>query len=175
MPMWILTAILITIGFSSFAEEAKVNLQPLAVRSVKIQAPNRDKHGQVTIHFTLAEGFHAYLQQFKISANSPSGVTLTEPLIDPVSEFYDPVSKKNKKGATGSATLTSTLVVPYMAKRKSSCLSVTKPVRKSTASSPLKYKLKASGAQLTVCLAALPVASVKIFGSLYFLFLVPGF
>ncbi len=97
---------------SVYAEENPLNLKPLEVRNIKVQTPTADKNGTVTLFFNLADGYHAYIQQFKLQVESPDGFSLSEPLVDPIVDFYDPVTKKQKKGTEGTGTLVSTLTLP---------------------------------------------------------------
>lgn len=94
---------------SVFAADSAVNLTPLEVSNIKVQSPTLDKTGTLTVFFNLAAGHHAYLEQFKFKVESPEGVMLSEPLVDPIVDFKDPVSKKVKKGTSGTGTLVSTL------------------------------------------------------------------
>lgn len=98
--------------FSSANAAEPVNLKPLEVRDVQVRTPIGDQRGFVTVYFNLAEGHHAYIQQFKLVLDSPTEIFLSEPIVSPVVDFMDPVSKKNKKGTEGNGTLVSTLEVP---------------------------------------------------------------
>lgn len=61
---------------------------------------------EVKIEMSLPEGYRAYEEKFKLALISPDdGIEIGKIQIDPIKEFYDETTKKNKKGVIGQATL----------------------------------------------------------------------
>lgn len=67
---------------------------------------------ELFVDMTLAPGFHAYLERFRLSIESPDDLKLAAPRIAPTVKFFDTVSKSQKDGVEGRASLKSVVEVP---------------------------------------------------------------
>ncbi len=91
--------------------EVILNKNPLRVISTTLEHPQLPVGANTGIQISveLAEKHHAYESQFRILSNV-EWLQISVPTVDPVTEFFDPVSKKNKKGiGGGSSTLRSVI------------------------------------------------------------------
>lgn len=91
--------------------EIILNKNPLSMITTTLehsQLPAGSNTG-ITVDVELAEKHHAYESQFRIL--SPlKWLQISRPTVTPVTEFFDPVSKKNKKGiGKGAATVHSVI------------------------------------------------------------------
>lgn len=68
--------------------------------------------GSLEIKMKLPEGFHAYEDQFRVTIMEPDGFKMSTPLIEPVVEWYDKFSKKNRRGIKDHATLKAHIEAP---------------------------------------------------------------
>ena len=95
------------------ASAALDNQDPLSI-STSLQ-PSRVEAGGTTelvIQLNLADGFHAYLDRFKLNIDSPDDLKLAQLKISPIVSFMDVVSKKMKDGIKGKATLRALIEIP---------------------------------------------------------------
>lgn len=81
------------LSFFSFAQEKPLFNQPLSVITV-----SPGKVIDFSIHMKLPDGYHAYLDQFKVQNISPQNYKVGNVRIKPEIEFFDKFSKKNKRG-----------------------------------------------------------------------------
>lgn len=75
--------------------------------------PRKLEPGQIAelkIQLQIQDGFKAYEDQFKLSSNF--GFEVSKFRAEPSHDFYDEFSKKNRRGVSGSATLSAALNVP---------------------------------------------------------------
>jgi len=68
------------------------------------------------IDLNLDPSHHAYLEKFKLTAPNHKDVLIGELKITPIVEFFDKISKKNKKGIQGKAKLTTHIEIPITSK-----------------------------------------------------------
>lgn len=83
---------------------AQAQIQPYSI--------NPGQGAQLKAELTLPKGFHAYEDQFKLRVVSPEGFKISKPQVQPIVEWYDKFSKKNRRGIKDSATLTANLEAP---------------------------------------------------------------
>jgi thioredoxin:protein disulfide reductase len=94
-----------------------LNLKPLHIESVRLQPIKGESFqpggkAKVEVDLRLDDGFHGYLDQFKLKWIGPEGFHLSEPAISPTVTFTDPISKKKKVGAKEFFVLTSLVDLP---------------------------------------------------------------
>ncbi len=78
-------------------------------------SPNQTAAGGTVIakiQLDLDEGYHAYLDRFKLRLTSPEGWKLDDFKIAPIVQFDDSISKGKKAGIENSAVLQATIEVP---------------------------------------------------------------
>jgi thioredoxin:protein disulfide reductase len=100
--------------FGNSSRQDSINPDPLSVESIKL-TPSEirpDKDTELKIYFDLANGFHAYVEQFKVEILSHPEFILGELYVAPVVEFQDPVSKKKKAGTEGHGSLSAYFKAP---------------------------------------------------------------
>jgi thiol:disulfide interchange protein DsbD len=68
--------------------------------------------GNISIKMQLPEGFHAYEDQFRIVILEPDGFKIAPFKIEPITEWYDKFSKKQRRGVEKIATLTAHIEAP---------------------------------------------------------------
>jgi thiol:disulfide interchange protein DsbD len=68
--------------------------------------------GNISIKMQLPEGFHAYEDQFRIVILEPDGFKIAPFKIEPITEWYDKFSKKQRRGVEKTATLTAHIEAP---------------------------------------------------------------
>ena len=68
--------------------------------------------GNISIKMQLPEGFHAYEDQFRVVILEPDGFKIAPFKIEPITEWYDKFSKKQRKGVEKTATLTAHIEAP---------------------------------------------------------------
>jgi thiol:disulfide interchange protein DsbD len=68
--------------------------------------------GNLEIQMNLPKGFHAYEDATKVRILEPDGFQISQPKIEPIIEWYDKFSKKNRRGFATSAILKSHLEAP---------------------------------------------------------------
>lgn len=61
--------------------------------------------GRLLLNLSLPEGYHAYEDQFKVVILKPDGFQYGQMKIHPVIKFYDPFSKKQRRGIKNTAAL----------------------------------------------------------------------
>ncbi len=92
----------------------KVNKNPLSISEVKFKnflTPGENT--ELIIRVDLAKGFHAYKEKFKITGPKDSGLIFSPVKLDPMVEWYDKFSKKDRQGAgEGITTLKVNLELP---------------------------------------------------------------
>ena len=93
--------------------EVILNKNPLSVITATLEQtllPAGSNTG-IKVDVELAEHHHAYEAQFRILTKL-EWLQISKPTVDPVTEFFDPVSKKNKKGiGAGTSTVQSVIGV----------------------------------------------------------------
>lgn len=67
---------------------------------------------ELLIEMTLLEGYHAYLDRFKLTIESPDNLKLAPFKIAPIVSFQDVVTKTEKRGVAGKSTLRALIEVP---------------------------------------------------------------
>lgn len=98
----------------AFEQNQPIEKNPLSIVSVHI-TPNELEPGQTAelkFSLRLKENYHAYLESFKILSPSGQNLPFGQVKIEPLVEFYDPVSKKNKNGAADEFTASFLLEIP---------------------------------------------------------------
>jgi thiol:disulfide interchange protein DsbD len=85
--------------------DEKINLDPLKVESIETPEYKIGETSTLTVFFELAEGHHAYIDQFHIEIESPNYIYISELEVSPIVDFRDPVSKKIKRGTEGNGQL----------------------------------------------------------------------
>lgn len=68
--------------------------------------------GNISIKMQLPEGFHAYEDQFRVVILEPDGFKIAPFKIEPITEWYDKFSKKQRRGVEKTATLTAHIEAP---------------------------------------------------------------
>ncbi|MFS4458319.1 protein-disulfide reductase DsbD family protein [Bdellovibrio sp. HCB2-146] len=68
--------------------------------------------GNIEIKMQLPEGFHAYEDQFRVVILEPDGFQIAPFKIEPITEWYDKFSKKQRRGIEKTATLTAHIEAP---------------------------------------------------------------
>lgn len=95
-------------------DSVQINQNPLKITGTEL-SPNTIEPGGVSelkVLFQLDTGYRAYLDQFAVEVKKPKDVFLTEFQVLPVSEFRDPVTKKQKLGVKGAGSLTTLVQLP---------------------------------------------------------------
>ena len=69
-------------------------------------------NGELNISISLEEGYHAYLDKFRLKAEDPRVIQIDNLQIDPVVTFQDSFSKTVKKGVVNTATIKTRFEVP---------------------------------------------------------------
>lgn len=94
------TALTLFLSSLSWAQtQLELNTRPLTARgSLSLPQLNDGANGLVTFEIQLADGFFAYEDKFKIESQD---FKLAQLKLEPVVEFFDPVSKKTSKGFKG--------------------------------------------------------------------------
>ncbi|MEO0336142.1 MAG: cytochrome c biogenesis protein CcdA, partial [Pseudomonadota bacterium] len=82
------------------AAQEVINKNPMSIELVQ---PSRDfiepgENMEVIVHVSLAKLHHAYSERFRIRGELPSWLQFTQPRIKNEVEFFDPISKKSKRG-----------------------------------------------------------------------------
>lgn len=67
---------------------------------------------ELMIDMELAEGYHAYLDRFKLSIEWPDDLKLAPFKISPIVSFHDVVTKTQKQGVTGKSQMRALVEVP---------------------------------------------------------------
>lgn len=88
----------------------QVLTQPLTLQEGQIKSAR--------ISITLPQGFHAYLDQFKISNVNPDSFQVGQLKVKPEVEFFDKFSKKNRKGLFESGEIELQIESPEKVKSK---------------------------------------------------------
>ena len=97
-----------------FSGNQVVERNPLSIVSVHV-SPSELEPGQTAelkFSMRLKEDYRAYLEAFKILSPSGQNLAFGAAKVEPLIEFYDPVSKKNKKGAADEFTASFLMEVP---------------------------------------------------------------
>jgi thiol:disulfide interchange protein DsbD len=117
-PMAYLILPLILVCSSAFAAfgdgaSSSINVSPMTA-SARFQPSTVGIGGTVELRISmeLAEGYHAYIDRFKLSIEAPSDLKLDQFKIEPQVQFLDTVTKKMKEGIEKSATLHAIVEVP---------------------------------------------------------------
>jgi thiol:disulfide interchange protein DsbD len=67
---------------------------------------------ELKLKLQLANGFHAYLDQYKLELVEPKDAYLSEFQISPTTKFNDPISKKTKIGTSGYSEMVALFEIP---------------------------------------------------------------
>lgn len=103
-----------TLTAQTFDKNQPVERNPLSIVSVHI-TPSELEPGQTAelkFSLRLKPEYHAYLEAFKILSPSGQNLPFGHAKVEPLTEFYDPVSKKNKQGAADEFTASFLLEIP---------------------------------------------------------------
>lgn len=107
--------LLLMFFFSGFAQAKQivVNDNPLTaeVRDSQILV-SPGKENNLDIRLKLADGYHAYLERFKVVVREPQEIKVTRFEVSPVVKFMDTVSKSMKDGVKDQALLQAHIMVP---------------------------------------------------------------
>lgn len=68
--------------------------------------------GSLEIKMRLPEGYHAYEDKFSVVILEPDGFKVAPLKVEPIAEWFDKFSKKNRRGMKGEATLTAHIEAP---------------------------------------------------------------
>lgn len=68
--------------------------------------------GQLELELKLPEGYKAYLDAFVLEPDVPSGLKSGPFKLDPIKDFYDDFSKKQRRGMVGTAKLMAPFEMP---------------------------------------------------------------
>jgi thioredoxin:protein disulfide reductase len=101
-------------GFGSGSgTEVELNKNPLNARArFQPSAIEVGGMGEILIDLELDEGYHAYLDRFKLTVESPADLKLDDFKISPVVQFKDVVTKSMKDGVKGTARMRAGFEVP---------------------------------------------------------------
>lgn len=114
--MKLLLTILLFLPIFASAEENLAQLNPLSGRGFLVkQEITSGELVDLQLEVQLKDGFYAYHDKFKLVIKEPKGIDVGELFIDPIVDFDDKISKKQKKGVKTSATIKTQLQIPqYM-------------------------------------------------------------
>lgn len=104
----------ISLFASNFNQNQPVEKNPLIITAVQLN-PSALEPGQTAelkISLKLKKDYHAYLESLKILSPNGDNLPFGSAKVDPLIEFYDPVTKRNKKGGADDFTATFLLEVP---------------------------------------------------------------
>jgi len=110
-----ITAILIAIVPKTlvWAEDSKDSPDPLIAEvSLSLYDWNPGQSGDLKIKLQLPKGYHAYEDMFRLHILEPDGFKMTTFKLNPVVEFYDKFTKKNRRGVREDSVLTAHLEAP---------------------------------------------------------------
>lgn len=109
-------AIIATLAFTSLTSWAQVdpsNTDPLLVEAKLLPYEwSPGQGGDLELKFKLPAGYHAYEDQFDIVILEPAGFKIAPYKIEPIKEWYDKFSKKNRRGVELESTLTAHMEAP---------------------------------------------------------------
>lgn len=96
--------------------EPAVNLNPVQVEGVEVSSSGKEILPGQTVELKLKlkidQGFHAYLDQYKLDLIDSKDYYLSEFQIRPTVKFTDPITKKEKIGTLDYAEMLSLLDIP---------------------------------------------------------------
>jgi thiol:disulfide interchange protein DsbD len=105
LPIWILLSTLSSLAQTKGQDATQIT-DPLSVEShIEPYQLHPQQGGEIILKMTLPPQFHAYADQFKATIMEPDGFHYGEFKINPIKEFYDKNSKKNRSGIEGAAEL----------------------------------------------------------------------
>lgn len=108
----LLTLIIFSSSLAS-AKSAVINDNPLTAQVSESQVLVRPgMENKLSIKLNLADGYHAYLERFKLVVHEPSEIKVTSFSLSPVVKFMDEVSKSMKDGIKDRAELNASIMVP---------------------------------------------------------------
>lgn len=101
-------------GFGQKSAQKEINTEPLEIVKTILKPQQISPGGvaELKIIMKLPPEFHAYLDQFKVEVETPKDVFLTEFQVTPLVDFKDPVTKKIKKGTSGTSELVTLVQIP---------------------------------------------------------------
>ncbi|MGE3759499.1 MAG: protein-disulfide reductase DsbD domain-containing protein, partial [Pseudobdellovibrionaceae bacterium] len=106
----IFASVVICTGLQSWAQE---ETDPL-IASGHIQPAQLEasQTAELLLFLELPEGFHAYEDKFRFEILSPSDFKIGGFNISPLTEFFDPVTKKQKRGVEKKSELRAAIEFP---------------------------------------------------------------
>lgn len=108
-----LALIISLFSLSSGAEGVKIlNANPLTILSSTLKSEKlpQGSNSEIEIEVELAPLHHAYETQFRVIAPELNWVQLSHPKPQPMTQFFDPVSKKSKQGIQGGISKIKTVL-----------------------------------------------------------------
>jgi thiol:disulfide interchange protein DsbD len=109
----IILPLLLLFTVQAFAKEDLSKLNPLSGRGLfKTEKITTGELVDLQLELNLQDGFFAYHDKFSLKVTNPKNVASGELFISPIVNFDDKISKKQKKGVKGSATLKTQLQFP---------------------------------------------------------------
>lgn len=104
-------AVIISVLFLSSAQGEKEDPLQISARIVPA-AVDPNQIVELQIDLTLPDGYKAYEDQFKLKVLSPKDAKVAALRINPVSKFYDKLSKRNRTGVIKEARMTAPIEMP---------------------------------------------------------------
>jgi thiol:disulfide interchange protein DsbD len=107
------TALIFSLSPKSWAQSNANETDPLIANAQVLPYEwSPGQSGNISIKMQLPEGFHAYEDQFRVVILEPDGFKIAPFKIEPITEWYDKFSKKQRKGVEKTATLTAHIEAP---------------------------------------------------------------
>ncbi|MCB0420409.1 MAG: protein-disulfide reductase DsbD [Bdellovibrionales bacterium] len=111
---WTIIGLMWACSIVVLAQE-EINENPLSIVSAHIEKEtlSAGSSSGLKVELELAEGHHAYIEQFRLTALQPEGVSVGKIELSPVVEFFDKLAQKNKRGVKGGgSSLKSVIELP---------------------------------------------------------------
>jgi thiol:disulfide interchange protein DsbD len=106
-------ALILSLSPKSWAQSNANETDPLIANAQVLPYEwSPGQSGNISIKMQLPEGFHAYEDQFRVVILEPDGFKIAPFKIEPITEWYDKFSKKQRKGVEKTATLTAHIEAP---------------------------------------------------------------
>lgn len=107
------TALIFSLSPKSWAQSNANETDPLIANlQVLPYEWSPGQGGNISIKMQLPEGFHAYEDQFRVVILEPDGFKIAPFKIEPITEWYDKFSKKQRRGVEKTSTLTAHIEAP---------------------------------------------------------------
>lgn len=107
------TALFLTLSPKSWAQSNANDTDPLIANlQVLPYEWSPGQGGNISIKMQLPEGYHAYEDQFRVVILEPDGFKIAPFKIEPITEWYDKFSKKQRRGVEKEAVLTAHIEAP---------------------------------------------------------------